>query len=466
MTEGIVDGGASESKAAFELAREAARKALSSPESRRALSAAKDFEEFETDVARGLQEGAAAGISELVSAVDADREAPDCGRCGSRMSRRGRRPLRALSRLGWLRVERTAWTRGCSPGVAFPLDAELGVRGRNGPRATAAALRALGRLAAGMSFGRSAEAARELLFLRVNAKWMERLSRWLGGQLAEADAAAASAASAGGAPAAMCVGLDGTGVPARPSETAGRAGKEGADPSGSPRAATREAKVVVFGVLGEGGAVVPARRSAAIDSAAARDTDAEPSAFARRLRTAAEASGFAAAKLRVVLGDGAKWIWNAAAEALPGCVEIVDLRHAREHLWEVGRALFGEGAALCAAWSREWCAALSEGRLDDVLAELRGRADCEAALRCAGHVEANRERMRYPEFRAMGLPVGSGVVESACGAVVADRLKRGGMRWTVAGANAMLALRCWILDRRLHDFQPAAARSPPLAAAA
>ena len=61
----------------------------------------------------------------------------------------------------------------------------------------------------------------------------------------------------------------------------------------------------------------------------------------------------------------------------------------------------------------------------------------------------------------MGLPVGSGVVESACGAVVADRLKRGGMRWTVAGANAMLALRCWILDRRLHDFQPAAARSPP-----
>ena len=49
--------------------------------------------------------------------------------------------------------------------------------------------------------------------------------------------------------------------------------------------------------------------------------------------------------------------------------------------------------------------------------------------------------------------VGSGVVESACGAVVADRLKRGGMRWTVAGANAMLALRCWVFDRRLQDFQ-------------
>ena len=72
VTEGIVDGGASEGKVAFELAREAARKALSSPESRLALSAAKDFEEFETDVARGLQEGAAAGISELVSAADAE----------------------------------------------------------------------------------------------------------------------------------------------------------------------------------------------------------------------------------------------------------------------------------------------------------------------------------------------------------------------------------------------------------
>ena len=455
MTEGIVVGGGREGKRAFELAREASRLALSSPEALAALRSAKDFEEFEREVVRGLQAGAAAGVSELVSEADAARERPACGRCGRGMSRRGRRPLRALSRLGWLRVERTGWTCGCRPGVAFPLDAELGVRGRDGPRATAGALRALGLLAAEVSFERAAELARSLLFLEVGAKRVERAARWLGERMAEADAAA----EARSAPAAaMCVGVDGTGVPARPSETAGRAGKDG-------RATTREAKVAVFGVLGGDGRVAPARRSAAVDSAAARDADPEPSAFARRLRTAAAASGFDAANRRAALGDGARWIWNAVEEALPGCVGIVDLRHAQEHLWEVGRALFGDGADLCAAWSRKWCAALSEGRLDAVLAELRGRPG-DVARRCARYMETNRERMRYPEFRAMGLPVGSGVVESACGAVVADRLKRGGMRWTVAGANAMLALRCWTLDGRLDEFQPAAARSPPAAMAA
>ncbi len=88
------------------------------------------------------------------------------------------------------------------------------------------------------------------------------------------------------------------------------------------------------------------------------------------------------------------------------------------------------------------------------------------ALRCAGYVEANRARMRYPEFRAAGLPVGSGVVESACGAV-AGRLKRGGMRWSVEnGANPMLALRCRWLDGRHDEFFKARARPPPLALAA
>ena len=109
----------------------------------------------------------------------------------------------------------------------------------------------------------------------------------------------------------------------------------------------------MFGVLGEGGAVGPARRSVAINSAAARDTDVEPSAFVRRLRTAA-ASGFAAGNCAWCPATARSGIWNAAAEALPGCVEIVDLRRAREHLREVGLAPFGEGAALCGVWSRKW----------------------------------------------------------------------------------------------------------------
>ena len=77
-----------------------------------------------------------------------------------------------------------------------------------------------------------------------------------------------------------------------------------------------------------------------------------------------------------------------------------------------------------------------------------------------------RSPLRYPAFRAAGLPVGSGVVESACG-TVAGRLKRGGMRWVVErGANPVLTLRCWWLDGRHDGFFKARARPPPMALAA
>lgn len=61
-------------------------------------------------------------------------------------------------------------------------------------------------------------------------------------------------------------------------------------------------------------------------------------------------------------------------------------------------------------------------------------------------------RMRYPQFRAQGLFVGSGVVEAGCKTVIAARLKRSGMFWTVRGANAILALRCCRLSQRFGDY--------------
>ena len=141
-------------------------------------------------------------------------------------------------------------------------------------------------------------------------------------------------------------------------------------------------------------------------------------------------------------------------------------RAAREHLWDVARSVYGAGAALCEAWAGKACAALSEGRLDDVLAALRKHDGNDEARRCAGYVEANRARMRYPAFRAAGLPVGSGEVESSCG-TVAGRLRRGGMRWSVdGGANPILTLRCWWLDGRYDGFFTARARPPPMALAA
>ena len=458
MTEGSVASGEAVGKGAFDFLREAAERAMASPEALSALSASADFMAFETSTQRAVREGVSAGTSALLEAADAEREPLRCGECGARMARRSRR-LSALWIMGRLSVVRGYWTCGCARGGRCPLDEEIGVKGREGTRATPCLLRAAAPLAAETSFERAAKLASRLLGFRLNAKWMERASKRLGSEMAAADAAE-SAESAAAPAETMCCGIDGTGVPVRPGEASESRGRDGG------RARTREAKIVALrsGKGGEAGAAT--RRSAAIDSAASRDVDPEPSAFAARLEREAKRAGFAAARVKVVLGDGAKWIWNVVSELFPGATEIVDLWHAMEHVWAVGRAVFGAETAACEAWSKKVCAALSEGRLDDVLAALRRHEANDEARRCIGYVENNRARMRYPAFRAAGLPVGSGVVESACD-TVAGRLKRGGMRWSVdRGANPILALRCWWLDDRWDGFFQARSKPPPMPLAA
>ena len=120
---------------------------------------------------------------------------------------------------------------------------------------------------------------------------------------------------------------------------------------------------------------------------------------------------------------------------------------------ETAKAIHGPGSDLAQACGRQRRRELDEGRIDDLLAALAAHADtCEAARRDLGCFARNRHRMRYPAFRAMGLCIGSGVVEGACKNVVGTRLKRGGMHWSVDGANAILALRCAVLSNRFDDF--------------
>ena len=96
---------------------------------------------------------------------------------------------------------------------------------------------------------------------------------------------------------------------------------------------------------------------------------------------------------------------------------------------------------------------MDAGRFDAILTALRAhRETCEEARKCIDYLTRNRHRMRYPEFRAWGLCVSSGVVEAGCKLAIGARLKRAGMHWTVAGANAIIALRCCKLSGRFEDF--------------
>jgi hypothetical protein len=172
-----------------------------------------------------------------------------------------------------------------------------------------------------------------------------------------------------------------------------------------------------------------------------------PEALAARVWPQAVALG-ASHRRVVVLGDGAPWIWNLAAELFPNRVEILDWYHADEHISAVARTLYGEGTDKAATWRTTQLDRLATDGADQIIESLRflGAHQRTAAKRAAvadleRYLTTNRERMRYQTFRTAGYAIGSGAVESAVSHVVQQRMKRVGMRWRSAGADAMLALR-------------------------
>jgi hypothetical protein len=170
----------------------------------------------------------------------------------------------------------------------------------------------------------------------------------------------------------------------------------------------------------------------------------------------AEGVGVAHARLVVVLADGAKWIWNQTALHFPDAIQILDVWHATQRLWEVGRLAFLEEEART-QWVQARQAELWQYQTDALLWALASVAKrCEPAREKAqetmGYYHNNRERMDYPRYEKLGLQVGSGPVESGCKQVVTQRLKGAGMRWREAGAQTVARLRCLLLGGEWNLF--------------
>ena len=410
-----------------------------------------DFQAIEAEARRVALQIMGQAVARRLNADHSDDKGPrlSCG-CGGEARFAGRRPKTFTTALGPLTLER-AWHHcdSCHNGFS-PRDRALGMEDAF---PSPAALRMIGIAAARASFEGSSALLRELAGLTVAPKTVERHAEALGREVAD-DEVRVIEPEPCDAPT-LHLGLDGTGVPARKTEVEGRQGRQ---PDGTAK--TREAKLAVVWSAETGdkeGRPVrdpgSATCNAAIETIATRDADAEPAPFARRIIRGAERRGFDRAARRAVLGDGAPWIRNFADGHLPDATRIVDIFHAKGHLFEVAKAIHGNGSEVGERWARQRREELDEGRVDEVVAALRGHAGtCEAARRNAERFSNNRERMNYPKFRAMGPCVATGVVEGGCKNIVGARLKQGGMRWTVAGANAIIALRCAVESNRFDDF--------------
>jgi hypothetical protein len=252
----------------------------------------------------------------------------------------------------------------------------------------------------------------------------------------------------------MYLGMDGTGVPMRSQEVADRAGKQADGP-----AKTREAKLVTIWTAESRDAEgKPVRDpgsvsySAAIESAATLDTSPELSDFAARVQREASRRGFSEAPRQAVLGDGSTWIWNTTTELFPRATQILDRFHAKEHLSQAGKAIYGDSPE-AKQWIRARYDELDEGHLKSLVHALRSHAaQYQEARQCIQYIWKNRRRMRYPKFHKQGFCTSTGVVEAGCKIVIGTRLKRAGMHWSVKGANAIIALRCSKLSGRFEDF--------------
>lgn len=374
-----------------------------------------------------------------------------CPHCGKRRGSQDWRRRQVATVCGTVRYERPYYyCRSCRQGWC-PADASLGVAGNQ--RVSAGLADWLVRVGAEEPFRGGRELLRELTGVAVAAETVRQHAEAAGAMLEAAQRQAAAtvqrtleaAAPVEAAPGLLVVEADGVMVPYRDG--------------------WHEMKVGTVG--GQQG-----KHTGSLSYVAAR----EPAeAFGPRLvaeaarRGALEVVGWSGplggaclAELRevVVLGDGAHWIWELAAQHFGTCTEIVDFYHAGEHLWAVAAALYGSGSAAAKDWAETRVDALRTQGVVPVLRALWAvRAEGPAAgvlRRERGYFLRNRHRMAYPDFRARGLPVGSGAVESAARHVIQQRLKRAGARWEEPGAQAIATLRA-----HLRSGRPLRAAQPP-----
>ena len=179
--------------------------------------------------------------------------------------------------------------------------------------------------------------------------------------------------------------------------------------------------------------------------------------FGPLLRADALRRGIARAKVVVILGDGAVWVWKLARLNFPNAVCILDYYHACEHLHLLSATLYGEGSPLAKKRYRQWRKALLKDRIDHVIAQAQADLPTQKAARRwaqkqIAYFERNRSRMQYATFRHAGYFIGSGVVEAGCKTVVGQRLKHSGMLWSRQGASHLLTVRCALLSGWFNDF--------------
>jgi hypothetical protein len=421
-----------------------------------AQAQAVDFEAVETAVRAAVLRAGAQVLEAWVAKVGCGpRTEPVRCACGRRMQSRGVVVKRLETLLGPVRDPRSRFV--CPPcgRVRYPGDEALDVVGAvfsPGLR------RMMTRAGARGTFQDGAQDLAIYAEVHVSPKSVERVAEAVGADMERwaqaqwrplrtflpADEAPAPGLT-------FYIEADGTGIPMIAREVQGRRGKQ---PDGSAR--TREAKLgCVFTQTTLDAEGRPVRDPASTSWVGAIE-DAE--AFGWRLFSEAVRRGLYTAPRVVVLGDGAEWIRRLVELHFPGALFIIDLYHAKEHVARLVPLLFfHRSEKLQGALRDEWWDLLEQGRVETLLERARALLPkhplfLKEIQRELAYLDRHKDHMRYADYQAQGLFIGSGIVEAGCGHIIGHRFKQSGMEWSVRGANAILAARCTTSSRREEDY--------------
>lgn len=152
-------------------------------------------------------------------------------------------------------------------------------------------------------------------------------------------------------------------------------------------------------------------------------------------------SGYRESSMKAFVSDGSHWIKGIAEMHFCEAVQILDWYHLAEHISLCGNEVLGEGTQGSQEWAGQMRELLDGGKVEATMnkvEELPGRSPSrrQAKRELITYLTNNRDRVDYPRYRQLGLPIGSGEVEADCKTIVQGRCKQSGMRWSKPGAES------------------------------
>jgi hypothetical protein len=378
-------------------------------------------------------------LQQAADQIDADYQAKP----GQR--RKGRESIRVQGIFGSFLLRRDYYYHAGKKQGHYPADVALGLEGAYTP--------ALARLLClegsdETSYQKAQNHLAETGAIEVSARQIQRVVQRVGTG-AQAWQQRPSSPGTGSAPI-LYISADGTGVPMRKEELAGRAGKQ-ADGTAKTRQLYLGCVFTQHRTDAEGHPLRDWESTTYVSSLTGIRE------FGPLLRREALRRGIGSAQQTVLLIDGAAGLENMGKDCFRGSLQIVDFYHALEHATQVLEALLGsKDHPEYKKRRRRWVKRLLKngvaGLINQTRQEARALGRSQTVEAQLGYFVRNLKRMQYGTFRKKGYFIGSGVVEAGCKTVIGSRCKQSGMRWGKPGVENILALRCIHASRRTDAF--------------